>query len=336
MAGGVGDPPPTETTGPLEPPAPPDAAPQVFGSQSPHEDDVRIAGATATFAARQTEGPQVLAQAGMTGGTATLEALPMGAPAEGPESGPEGPRDEVALGPGDGPEGMSPYGPPPSGPRGGKGSGRPLKIVAVAAGAVVAVGGGAVAAFALTGDDGGKTVVKSSPLADAAQQPRVDTQALAAQREKEAVDRASRAARKETAKRPDLQPKGTPIPTRKPEEDEGGSDGGAPPTAGNPVPAGKAQEYAKAVMDNYGFSPSSQFGCLRDLWDKESDWNYRASNPSGAYGIPQALPGSKMASEGDDWRTNYKTQIRWGLGYIKSRHETPCGAWNHSQTVGWY
>jgi hypothetical protein len=73
------------------------------------------------------------------------------------------------------------------------------------------------------------------------------------------------------------------------------------------------------------------------LWNKESGWRVNAYNSgSGAYGIPQALPGSKMASAGADWQTNAATQIKWGLGYIKGRYGTPCGAWGHSQSVGWY
>ncbi|MGB9376981.1 MAG: transglycosylase SLT domain-containing protein [Mycobacteriales bacterium] len=80
-----------------------------------------------------------------------------------------------------------------------------------------------------------------------------------------------------------------------------------------------------------------QWTCLDRLWWRESQWNYRAQNSSsGAYGIPQALPGSKMASEGSDWRTNPITQIRWGLGYIKGRYGSPCNAWGHSQAYGWY
>jgi hypothetical protein len=81
----------------------------------------------------------------------------------------------------------------------------------------------------------------------------------------------------------------------------------------------------------------SQFPCLNKLWKKESGWNERAYNRgSGAQGIPQALPGSKMASAGSDWRTNPATQIKWGLGYIEGRYGTPCSAWSHSQRVGWY
>jgi hypothetical protein len=73
------------------------------------------------------------------------------------------------------------------------------------------------------------------------------------------------------------------------------------------------------------------------LWDHESGWNHRAENSgSGAYGIPQAYPGSKMASAGSDWRTNPATQIKWGLGYVKRKYKTPCGAWSNFQNNGSY
>ncbi len=81
----------------------------------------------------------------------------------------------------------------------------------------------------------------------------------------------------------------------------------------------------------------SQWTCLESLWTKESGWNHLAENPSsGAYGIPQALPGSKMGTAGSDWATNPATQIEWGLGYIAGRYGTPCGAWSHSQANNWY
>jgi hypothetical protein len=91
-----------------------------------------------------------------------------------------------------------------------------------------------------------------------------------------------------------------------------------------------------SLMLKAGFD-IDQFPCLDKLWTKESHWNTKASNSSsGAYGIPQALPGSKMATFGDDWRTNPATQIKWGLNYIEGRYNTPCGAWSHSQSTGWY
>ena len=93
---------------------------------------------------------------------------------------------------------------------------------------------------------------------------------------------------------------------------------------------------AKAMLGRYGWG-ASQFGCLDRLWTRESMWSIHATNPSsGAYGIPQALPGSKMASVGSDWRTSAFTQIRWGLGYIQARYGSPCSAWSHSEGHGWY
>ena len=93
---------------------------------------------------------------------------------------------------------------------------------------------------------------------------------------------------------------------------------------------------ARALLAEFGFA-ESQFGCLDSLWERESHWNVYADNPnSSAYGIPQALPGSKMSSAGADWATNPVTQIRWGLGYIEDRYGSPCGAWGHSQSHGWY
>ncbi|MET9243693.1 lytic transglycosylase domain-containing protein [Nonomuraea sp. NPDC003709] len=99
---------------------------------------------------------------------------------------------------------------------------------------------------------------------------------------------------------------------------------------------GSSKATAKAMLASMGWG-DDQWGCLERLWQKESGWNSRAMNRySGAYGIPQSLPGSKMASAGADWQTNPATQIKWGLGYIKGRYGTPCGAWGHSQSVGWY
>ncbi|GAB2499171.1 aggregation-promoting factor C-terminal-like domain-containing protein [Nocardiopsis aegyptia] len=103
------------------------------------------------------------------------------------------------------------------------------------------------------------------------------------------------------------------------------------------VPSGSAKEIALEMVLAEGWSSDQFSGCLEPLWEKESNWNHTAENPSsGAYGIPQSLPGDKMASHGDDWRTNPATQIAWGIDYIKGRYGTPCDAWSHSQSVGWY
>jgi hypothetical protein len=117
-----------------------------------------------------------------------------------------------------------------------------------------------------------------------------------------------------------------------------------PPTNGAPkypVPSSCSvysgnKKIGCAVLVGYGFG-LDQMPCLEKLWDRESHWTTTAANKSsGAYGIPQALPGSKMASVAADWKTNPETQIRWGLNYIKGKYKTPCGAWQHSQNTGWY
>jgi hypothetical protein len=110
-----------------------------------------------------------------------------------------------------------------------------------------------------------------------------------------------------------------------------------PATAPNFTPnPGSAQSYAQGAVAARGWG-AGEFNCLVSLWNKESGWNAAAMNKSsGAYGIPQALPGSKMASAGADWQTNANTQIEWGLGYISGRYGTPCGAWSTSQAKGWY
>lgn len=96
------------------------------------------------------------------------------------------------------------------------------------------------------------------------------------------------------------------------------------------------QEYAATVCASYGWS-ETDVECLISLWNKESGWNpYACNSSSGAYGIPQALPASKMASKGADYKTNYQTQINWGLSYISSRYGNPQNAWSHWLAKGWY
>ena len=98
---------------------------------------------------------------------------------------------------------------------------------------------------------------------------------------------------------------------------------------------GSPKAYARALLQARGWG--DQFGCLNSLINRESGWQVNADNPtSSAYGIPQALPGSKMASAGSDWRTNPRTQLRWMMGYLADRYGSPCGAWGHSQATGWY
>lgn len=101
------------------------------------------------------------------------------------------------------------------------------------------------------------------------------------------------------------------------------------PTPTNPT---EAQTLGHQMMLDYGFG-EEEWPCLYNLWMRESGWRTTAANPSGAYGIPQALPGNKM---GEGWQTDAAVQIRWGLGYVKGRYSTPCGAWSAFQSKGWY
>ncbi|WP_410809813.1 lytic transglycosylase domain-containing protein [Micromonospora sp. 067-2] len=115
----------------------------------------------------------------------------------------------------------------------------------------------------------------------------------------------------------------------------------APKPYDGPIPASCAEYSGNrktgcAMMISAGFG-IAEFPCLEKLWTKESGWNHKASNSgSGAFGIPQALPGSKMGTVAADWRTNPATQITWGLRYIKGRYDTPCGAWGYFQSNGHY
>ena len=112
------------------------------------------------------------------------------------------------------------------------------------------------------------------------------------------------------------------------------SSGGVSAPAPDP---GTAQSIGYSMLPAFGFSQSTQWSCLLDLWNQESGWIYDALNPvSGAYGIPQALPAYKMASSGADWQTDPTTQIRWGLGYISQAYGTPCNAWAHEEAYDWY
>lgn len=101
--------------------------------------------------------------------------------------------------------------------------------------------------------------------------------------------------------------------------------------------SGSPRAIARSLMGSkYGWG-SAEFSCYNNIIMRESGWRVHADNPSSsAYGIPQALPGSKMASAGPDWRNNPATQITWGLGYVKSRYGTPCGAWSFKRSHGWY
>lgn len=95
-------------------------------------------------------------------------------------------------------------------------------------------------------------------------------------------------------------------------------------------------EIARQILANKFSYGDDQFACFSWIIDRESNWNVHAQNPSGAYGLPQSLPGSKMASAGPDWRDNPATQVIWGAGYMKDRYGSPCGAKSHWESAGNY
>ncbi|GAA3200112.1 lytic transglycosylase domain-containing protein [Actinocorallia longicatena] len=211
------------------------------------------------------------------------------------------------------------YAPRPSGP------GRVFVTGAVAA--VVLVLGASVYAIATSGDDGKAPDVQAvetlAPPADAKPTPvKVDPKQDAKLRR----ERAANAAAKD--KSPKLVVKAAPT---EPADADDPSEG-----AGPPVAPGTAQAIAKGLMPGQGWDPKTQFGCLYNLWMRESGWRTTAGRVNGPYGIPQANPGTKMASAGPKWKTDAATQIKWGFGYIKGRYKTPCGAWGHFQANHWY
>jgi resuscitation-promoting factor RpfB len=114
----------------------------------------------------------------------------------------------------------------------------------------------------------------------------------------------------------------------------GGGGGAAPAQAA--VASGNVALGQQMAASEYGWT-GGQWNCLDWLWTRESGWSATATNQqSGAYGIPQSLPAAKMAAAGADWQTDPATQIRWGLSYIVETYSTPCGAWAHEETNGWY
>lgn len=133
--------------------------------------------------------------------------------------------------------------------------------------------------------------------------------------------------------------KPTPTPTKSSGNDVSAAEKAACkglPTTSKAYGGSKPRANCLLAAENTKLS-SDQFSCLVKLWTKESGWNHRADNrTSEAYGIPQSNPGSKMKSAGKDYLDSPETQIEWGIGYIKDRYRTPCGAWGHSQSVGWY
>ncbi|WP_278235279.1 ubiquitin-like domain-containing protein [Isoptericola sp. AK164] len=136
-----------------------------------------------------------------------------------------------------------------------------------------------------------------------------------------------------TKPRPEPEPEPEPEPATSSSSSSSSSSGSSGSSTSY---SGSNRQIGQQMAAARGWT-GSQWSCLESLWTKESNWSHTVANPSsGAYGIPQSLPGSKMASHGSDWQTNPATQIAWGLDYIAGRYGTPCGAWSHSQANNWY
>ena len=194
---------------------------------------------------------------------------------------------------------------------------------------------GAVAGGVAVAADGPAERAEANNAADA---PALDPAALARQ-DAERAD-AERAAR-DTAQRKADEAAVTAADQAKkavsPSPSKSGKPGVVPPPAPESCQVYVGNRRTGCAMVLEAGWDLQQMACLDKLWTKESGWNEKARNrSSGAYGIPQAYPASKLATAGGDWQTNPATQIKWGLGYISGRYGTPCGAWGHSQNVGWY
>ncbi|HXA61362.1 MAG TPA: lytic transglycosylase domain-containing protein, partial [Streptosporangiaceae bacterium] len=205
--------------------------------------------------------------------------------------------------------------------------------------AAVVLAGTVVAALSMTGGSNGKKTVSAavSPSHQVAADPSGQTQPDAASMQA-MLDRASQAARRDSGSGTGLVLKGTtpsPRPSASPSPSKSGSSNNNGGSLGPATPIGTAQHIALSMLSSFGFA-SNQFSCLQQMWNRESGWNTHAANPNGAYGIPQAYPGSKMRSAGADWQNSASTQIRWGLTYIRSIYGTPCAAWSHWQSAGSY
>ncbi|WP_406356144.1 lytic transglycosylase domain-containing protein [Streptomyces sp. NBC_01635] len=223
-----------------------------------------------------------------------------------------------------------------------------------AVGSVVGVASGSTAQ---TNNDLEATAAGTTLLADipAGQQVEVQTASLTQQAETMAIaaDTSAKKDAEETARKAAAE---TAIAKKKEAAEQAAKEEKAAEEAKEREEAEKAASRSKtvaasasdfAVQSSYSVAevqamarqmiPAAQFQCFSNIVDHESTWNYKAVNPSsGAYGLVQALPGTKMASAGADWQTNPATQIKWGLGYMNERYGSPCGAWDFWQANNWY
>ncbi|MFE2692519.1 transglycosylase SLT domain-containing protein [Streptomyces mirabilis] len=217
---------------------------------------------------------------------------------------------------------------------------------ATAVTAVGAVSGVASGNAGQPSNDAEATASDSTLLADipAGQQAQVQTASLTQQADAQAIAAdtsakkdAEEAARKQAAKDAVAKQKAAADAKKRKEAAEAASRSETRAAAAVSLAPQSSYTVAEVQALARQIIPSGQFQCFSNIVDHESTWNYRAQNPSsGAYGLVQSLPGSKMASVGADWQTNPATQIKWGLNYMNDRYGSPCGAWSYWQAHGNY
>ncbi|MGV9641286.1 aggregation-promoting factor C-terminal-like domain-containing protein [Streptomyces nigra] len=212
-----------------------------------------------------------------------------------------------------------------------------------AVGSVVGVASGSTAQT----NDAEATAAETTLLADipAGQQAQVQTESLSAQADvqaiaadasakKDAEEAARKAAAQSAIEKKEAAEKAEKAAKEAKEREEAETKASRS-SADFPVQSSYTVAQIQAMARQ--MVPADQFQCFSNIVDHESSWNYQAVNPSsGAYGLFQALPGSKMSSVGADWQTNPATQITWGLNYMNSRYDSPCGAWSFWQANHWY
>ncbi|MEU6544343.1 transglycosylase SLT domain-containing protein [Streptomyces sp. NPDC046859] len=212
-----------------------------------------------------------------------------------------------------------------------------------AVGSVVGVASGSTAQT----NDAEATAAETTLLADipAGQQAQVQTESLSAQADvqaiaadasakKDAEEAARKAAAQSAIEKKEAAEKAEQA-AKEAKEREAAQAKASRSSADFPVQSSYTVAQIQAMARQ--MVPADQFQCFSNIVDHESSWNYQAVNPSsGAYGLFQALPGSKMSSVGADWQTNPATQIKWGLNYMNSRYDSPCGAWSFWQANHWY
>jgi hypothetical protein len=188
-------------------------------------------------------------------------------------------------------------------------------------------------------------VLQAAEIAPSTHDEQRELRLIAAERER--ISAASRSAQREAQSKADAaasqaaeQARIANEAAKKKQQQQKPSDPTKPAAPFGPIPA-SCGDYTGNVAIGCALLLRAGFGldqmpCLKNIWMKESGWRVNAANASGAYGIAQALPGSKMKGFGADWQTNPATQILWGLDYIKGRYKTPCGAWTNWQSKGWY